>query len=40
MNMYRLIAAALFVIAASSNASAQKLPNVGTPIPLRSPPSG
>jgi hypothetical protein len=35
--MYRRIAAALFVIAATSNASAQKLPNVGTPIPLPAP---
>jgi hypothetical protein len=32
--MYRFIAAALFVIAASSSGSAQKLPPVGTPIPL------
>ena|ERR1700733_9631105 len=32
--MYRLITAVLLVIAASSNASAQKMPPVGTPIPL------
>ena len=32
--MYRLIAAALLVIAASSSASAQNLPDVGPPVPL------
>jgi hypothetical protein len=32
--MHRFITAALFVIAASVSASAQKLPPVGTPIPL------